>query len=1070
MSCARQCPVSDHAQKVKKPKRPRSRGWRIFFALFKWTRVAILLALLFLVILALFLNRVGLPEWVQRRIVAQIRARGWDMQFSRLRLHWYRGIVAEHLQLSRTNTMTGPNLFVETAEFRLNGLALRSFDLQADSVMLAGARLIWPLPGTNQPRQTFVLNKVHGELFFNPGDQWELRSLQAQMLGAQVRIRGDIAHASLIRDWKLPRKERQDPREPERDFWHDFLTQADKVRVLAPPAVTVVFALDARDPRSLEATVRITAPAVESPWGAATNITLAARVLPPARSNEAVQAEIKLSADEPRTPWGAATNLQLTARLEASLTEPFPTHGTLRLELLRPRTPWGEAGRLTLDALTTPLATNPAARLTTITLTAGQPRTEQGLARSAGITARIAHAATNLLPASVQSETMLEQARTRWATSAWTRVEASFELPREGDLLLARTNLAWPERLRNIPFDLTAAFSNALGGQLEFSRLALTNRWRWPEFRVAAGAQTSAGTLAAEAALDTDTRAVTFDATARGDPHRLAPFLPTNALPWLAEYQSAAPLEAQAAGRATLPAWTNGQPDWRTGVLATISLASRVEIGPAAFRDVHFNAAHLLGFCTNSLWTLPMIRFTRPEGFVEADGEVNEQTGAFRLKLRSTIDPQALRPAFSRDLQRDVFDSFEFTVLPVLAGEARGNLRDLSTVSAMAAGAVTNVAYNKQFFRYATTTADYTNGFISLYRVRVLRDGEQGAADGLGIDVPRQRLYFTNAHGNLNPMVIARAIGPHIVRAIEPYVFKLPPRVRADGSIPIGHSDRTEDLRFEVEGGQFHWWRIHADQARASIHWLGENLTLTNVQARWRGADAGGWARFDFSQPKGGGMAFHLVANGGDLSRIAQDLQNGLTNRLEGAIDADLTVTHAFANDFKSWNGFGQVQLTNGLLWDIPLFGVASMMLNGIIPGLGHSRAKSATATYTITNSTLYSRDLKIEASAMHLKYRGTIDFEGNVDARMDAQLLKGVPGIGPLITAVFWPVTKLFEYHVTRTLNNPKFEEVYLIPKLLLLPFQPIRTLKNLFGGDEGKPPEAPSDRKPRTSPKTAQ
>jgi hypothetical protein len=213
-------------------------------------------------------------------------------------------------------------------------------------------------------------------------------------------------------------------------------------------------------------------------------------------------------------------------------------------------------------------------------------------------------------------------------------------------------------------------------------------------------------------------------------------------------------------------------------------------------------------------------------------------------------------------------------------------------------------------------------------------------------------------------------------------------------------------------------------------------------------------------------MAFHLVADNGDLNRMVQDLQ-GQTNRLEGVADLDLTVTKAFANDITSWNGFGQASITNGLLWDVPLFGVASKILNGINPGFGHSRAKSATATFTITNSVIHSKDVVIETPSMRLKYRGAVDFEGNVDARMDAQLLARVPGVGPLFEVVLWPVGKLFEYRVTRTLGNPKLEEVYFVPKLLLLPFQPIKTLKNIFGKDDENPAEAPPDRTPRKSPK---
>ena len=68
----------------------------------------------------------------------------------------------------------------------------------------------------------------------------------------------------------------------------------------------------------------------------------------------------------------------------------------------------------------------------------------------------------------------------------------------------------------------------------------------------------------------------------------------------------------------------------------------------------------------------------------------------------------------------------------------------------------------------------------------------------------------------------------------------------------------------------------------------------------------------------------------------------------------------------------------------------------------------------------------------------------------MEAQLLKGVPFVGELFRVILWPVGKLFEYRVTRTLNDPKLDEVYVIPKLLLFPLQPIKTLKEVFGDDE--------------------
>lgn len=1062
--------MSDDAPKPKPTKKPRSRGWRILIACFKWTRVAILLALLGLVVLGLFLNRVGLPDWVHRRIVAQMEEKGWDMQFSRLRLRWYRGIVADQLQLSRTNTMTGPNLFVESAEFRLNARALRSFDLQANSVLLSGARLVWPLPGTNLPRQTFVLNKVRGELLFKPGDQWELASLQAQCLGAQIRVRGDVTNASFLRDWKLPqRKEPRDPSEPRRDFWHDFLTQADRVRFGAPPDVSVIFGFDARDLRSLEASAKLTAPSVDSPWGAGTNLNLILRTLPSVSSNGVLQAEVKLTATQPRTPWGAATNVQLTARLEPSFTHVFPTNGTLKLEARGVRTPWGGAERFVFDAHTEPAPTNEAARLTRFTVESDGLEIEPGSVRRLTLKAEAAHPATNLFPAALRVAATLAATRSTWATSEWTKAVALLELPRREDWLLARTNLTWPERLANIPFEVTASFSNAFAVRLAFAGGTFTNRWRSPELRFDANAQSSAGTLAIRTTIDAQTRAARGHATWAGDPHALAPFLPTNALPWLAAYQSAAPLELQAAGGATLPAWTNWNSNWQSELFSTLTVAGRGAAGTGSFRKAPFSAAHALCLYTNGLLTLPEIRLTRPEGGLEADAELNLRTAGFHAKLHSTINPLFLSNAIPGRIPQFLFRSFQFTAPPEFRIEALGNWRDFSKLGLAVESSGTNFTFREQSVRFASTRGVFTNEFISLYHPLILRDGESGTADGMGFDTAIERLYFTNAAGNLAPLAVSTAIGQHIVRVMKPYQFDVPPHVRANGSIPTGRSDGSEDLRFELAGGPFHWWRIHADPVRASIHWRGDTLMITNIDAVWAGAPARGWLWFDFAQPKGGAMAFQLTTTNSDLRRLVRELQDGKTNKLEGALDLELAIDRASVDDLKSWNGLGQARLKDGLIWDVPLFGAASKIMNSMFPGLGHSRAKQAVASFTMTNSVIHSRDLEIQATGMHLKYRGTVDFDGVVEARMEAKLLRGVPGLGPLLSTVLSPVGKLFEYRVSGTLDNPKLEDVYLIPRIIFLPFQPFKTLQSIFREDEKKEGEPPAERKPATSPKTA-
>jgi hypothetical protein len=95
----------------------------------------------------------------------------------------------------------------------------------------------------------------------------------------------------------------------------------------------------------------------------------------------------------------------------------------------------------------------------------------------------------------------------------------------------------------------------------------------------------------------------------------------------------------------------------------------------------------------------------------------------------------------------------------------------------------------------------------------------------------------------------------------------------------------------------------------------------------------------------------------------------------------------------------------------------------------------------------IYSNPLEIRSAMMRLEYVGTVDLRQNVNARVTARLLRNTWMIGPVVSTVLWPVSKLFEYRVTGTLKNPKSDPVY-VPKLLLLPLHPIRTLEEMLPG----------------------
>jgi hypothetical protein len=185
------------------------------------------------------------------------------------------------------------------------------------------------------------------------------------------------------------------------------------------------------------------------------------------------------------------------------------------------------------------------------------------------------------------------------------------------------------------------------------------------------------------------------------------------------------------------------------------------------------------------------------------------------------------------------------------------------------------------------------------------------------------------------------------------------------------------------------------------------------------------------------------------------DMQSS-SNKLEGTMDCDLDVTHANTDDWGSWQGLGTARLQDGFLWDIPLFGFLTPVLDTITPGLGKSRVSQGNCAYIITNSVIYTKDLELSAGKMGLKYMGTVDFDGRVNAHVEAEPFRDSIVFSPF-RVVLKPFAKIFEYKVTGTLSQPKTQPLFFLPKLLLFPFHPFQSLKNLGQPDAPEPAKTP-------------
>jgi hypothetical protein len=307
-----------------------------------------------------------------------------------------------------------------------------------------------------------------------------------------------------------------------------------------------------------------------------------------------------------------------------------------------------------------------------------------------------------------------------------------------------------------------------------------------------------------------------------------------------------------------------------------------------------------------------------------------------------------------------------------------------------------------------------------------------------------RKIYVTNGLSTADPTVVTHAIGPRVEHNVEAYRFLRPPTVRVEGIIPM-RDPHDADLHFDVDGTDFQWWKFQVPRITGKIDWVGEHLAIRNVTADFYLGKASGNAAFDFLTNHSANFRFDVVANDANLHLLAKDLTDGKTNKLEGLLNVRLEVTDANSGNWQHLNGAGRADLRDGLIWEIPIFGVFSPALDTIMPGLGSSRARQGSASFTITNGVIDSEDLKIETLMARLRYWGTLDLQGAVNARMEAELFRNTWVVGPVLSLALWPVSKTFEYKITGSIQKPKSDPVF-IPKVFFFPLHPVQTIKDMI------------------------
>jgi hypothetical protein len=306
----------------------------------------------------------------------------------------------------------------------------------------------------------------------------------------------------------------------------------------------------------------------------------------------------------------------------------------------------------------------------------------------------------------------------------------------------------------------------------------------------------------------------------------------------------------------------------------------------------------------------------------------------------------------------------------------------------------------------------FADGAITCEDFRVARNEGIGAGN-FTYDFKKHEVRLSNIKSSLYPAEVIFWIDPSVWKTIAPYKFRQPPAVTADGV-------------YQFRGGKNTRLEITVEDANGmNYDFLGKTLAFDRISARLLFTDD----RLQILDLRGGLLSGTLRGNA-DISLARNDPHyraNVSVNGINFPLLTDLYYNYKTAHgllsgtydftglgsDPRTMNGRGKVEVTDGDVFAIPIFGPISGILNHIVPGSGYSIARKAIANFKINEGIIHTDDFEAAGTLFSMLGNGDIHF---LDDKLDFNLRMNMKGAGILLT----PVYKLFEYTGEGSLKKP--------------------------------------------------
>ena len=396
--------------------------------------------------------------------------------------------------------------------------------------------------------------------------------------------------------------------------------------------------------------------------------------------------------------------------------------------------------------------------------------------------------------------------------------------------------------------------------------------------------------------------------------------------------------------------------------------------------------------------------------------------GDYRLQARTSIPPTDLSPLLDGPT-REFLDKMQIADLPDIQISLRAPKLDFALMKGTGHLKLGRTAMRGAWIDSGTADLVIADSCVS-YKNIVITTGPGKGTGSFDYDVGRQEVRLENIRSTLIPYDVLMWIDPKIAKTISPYRFRSNPNVAVQGKVHMRLATKN-NLSIQVES-----------PAGMDYDLLGKTLSFGKTSAKVLVIGSKVDARVTRAPLMGGEVTLKADVSIDPKSPFfTADVQlervnfSKLTKLYFNYDDSKGVVSGRY--NFKTkmgeeefMTGNGSIRIEDGNVFAIPTLGPFSSIIGAILPGVAYNTARLATADFTVANKKVSTKNIEIVGSGFSMFGDGDIYFltgKLDMDMRLNAQ---GVPGI------VFFPVSKLFEYHSDGTFSDPRWSPK-IIPRI---------------------------------------